>query len=71
MPTPSLLWEEIEIIFTIIFTTECTMKILAYGFISHPNSYLRNTWNILDFTIVMIGLVGFLLPVTIFLLVTP
>ena len=47
------------------------MKILAYGFISHPNSYLRNTWNILDFTIVMIGLVGFLLPVTIFLLVTP
>ena len=47
--------EEIEIIFTIIFTSECTMKIIAYGFISHPNSYLRNTWNILDFTIVMIG----------------
>jgi len=55
--------EEIEIIFTIIFTTECTMKILAYGFISHPNSYLRNTWNILDFTIVMIGLFSSLLAV--------
>ena len=50
--------EEIEIIFTIIFTSECCMKIMAYGFITHPNAYLRNTWNILDFTIVMIGLVG-------------
>merc|ERR1719471_2858767 len=55
--------EEIEIIFTIIFTSECCMKIIAYGFISHPNSYLRNTWNILDFTIVMIGLFSSLLAV--------
>ena len=76
-----------------IFTSECAMKIVAYGFVSHQNAYLkfvtlphmkpkvchltsyetnnispalkeflndvdfRNTWNILDFTIVMIGLV--------------
>ena len=49
------LQEEIEIIFTVIFTSECLMKIISYGFFSHPNAYLRNTWNILDFTIVMIG----------------
>jgi len=55
--------EEIEIIFTIIFTSECCMKIMAYGFITHPNAYLRNTWNILDFTIVMIGLFSSLLAV--------
>jgi len=48
--------EEIEIIFTVTFTAECSMKILAYGFIQHQNAYLRNSWNILDFTIVMIGL---------------
>jgi hypothetical protein len=39
----------------VIFTTECIMRIIALGFIMHPSSYLRNSWNILDFTIVMIG----------------
>jgi hypothetical protein len=29
------------------------------GFVLHPGSYLRNSWNILDFFIVIIGLVGF------------
>jgi len=53
--------EEIEIIFTVIFTTECMMRILALGFIMHPSSYLRNSWNILDFTIVMIGVVSMIL----------
>ena len=47
--------EEIEVIFTVIFTGECLMRIVALGFVAHPNAYLRNTWNILDFTIVMIG----------------
>jgi len=53
--------EEIEIIFTVVFTTECLMRIIALGFIMHPSSYLRNTWNILDFTIVMIGVVSMVL----------
>jgi len=55
--------EEIEIIFTVTFTSECCMKIIAYGFILHQNAYLKNTWNILDFTIVMIGLFSVLLAV--------
>ena len=63
------LQEEIEIIFTIIFTSECCMKIIAYGFISHPNAYLRNTWNILDFTIVMIGYNIQILTVIIFVVI--
>ena len=33
--------EEIEIIFTVIFTSECAMKIVAYGFIAHQNAYLK------------------------------
>jgi voltage-dependent calcium channel L type alpha-1D len=47
--------EKIEYIFLVIFTTECFMKIIAYGFAMHPGAYLRNGWNLLDFTIVAIG----------------
>ncbi|CAG9828455.1 unnamed protein product, partial [Diabrotica balteata] len=49
--------EKIEYIFLVIFTTECVMKILAYGFLMHQGAYLRNGWNLLDFTIVVIGLI--------------
>ncbi|GBM85171.1 Voltage-dependent calcium channel type D subunit alpha-1, partial [Araneus ventricosus] len=34
------------------------MKIIAYGFVLHPGAYLRNTWNLLDFVIVVIGVVS-------------
>ncbi|XP_058829321.1 muscle calcium channel subunit alpha-1 isoform X2 [Topomyia yanbarensis] len=50
--------EKIEYIFLVIFTAECVMKLIAYGFILHPGSYLRNGWNILDFTIVVIGMIS-------------
>ncbi|XP_055598215.1 muscle calcium channel subunit alpha-1 isoform X2 [Uranotaenia lowii] len=50
--------EKIEYIFLVIFTSECFMKLIAYGFILHPGSYLRNGWNILDFTIVVIGMIS-------------
>ncbi|CAG9569858.1 unnamed protein product [Danaus chrysippus] len=48
--------EKVEWIFMAIFTCECVMKIIAYGFLFHPGAYLRNTWNSLDFTIVTIGI---------------
>jgi voltage-dependent calcium channel L type alpha-1D len=47
--------EEIEIIFMVIFTSECFMKIIAYGLVMHQGAYLSNFWNILDFFIVVIG----------------
>jgi len=47
--------EKIENVFLVIFTVECVMKIIAYGFVAHPGAYLRNGWNLLDFTIVVIG----------------
>ena len=50
--------EQVEYIFLVIFTAECAMKILAYGFLLHPGAYLRNGWNLLDFIIVLIGLVN-------------
>lgn len=49
-------WQEkVEYVFLVIFTIECVMKIIAYGFVAHSGAYLRNTWNFLDFTIVVIG----------------
>ena len=49
------LLEKIELIFMVIFTIECFSKIIAYGFYQHEDAYLRNPWNLLDFSIVMIG----------------
>ncbi|XP_075470088.1 voltage-dependent L-type calcium channel subunit alpha-1S isoform X2 [Ascaphus truei] len=48
--------EKIEYLFLIIFTIEASLKIVAYGFILHTDAYLRNGWNILDFSIVSVGL---------------
>jgi len=50
--------EKVELIFLVIFTGESVLKIIAYGFLFHPGAYLRNGWNILDFVIVVIGLVS-------------
>lgn len=36
------------------------MKIIAYGFVLVPGSYLRDPWNWLDFTVVLTSLLGIL-----------
>lgn len=41
--------------FTILFTIEAMIKIIALGFILHQFAYLRSFWNILDFMIVVTG----------------
>lgn len=40
-------------IFIYIYTVEMILKILGYGFIFGPKTYLHNSWNILDFVIVV------------------
>uniref|UniRef100_A0A3Q0TB59 Ion transport domain-containing protein n=1 Tax=Amphilophus citrinellus TaxID=61819 RepID=A0A3Q0TB59_AMPCI len=47
--------ESLEYIFLIIFSVECFLKIVAYGFLFHADAYLRNCWNILDFVCVSVG----------------
>uniref|UniRef100_A0AAR2KUG2 Voltage-dependent L-type calcium channel subunit alpha n=1 Tax=Pygocentrus nattereri TaxID=42514 RepID=A0AAR2KUG2_PYGNA len=47
--------EQVEYVFLIIFTIETFLKILAYGLVMHPSSYIRNGWNLLDFVIVIVG----------------
>ena len=46
--------EKTELIFTIIFTAECILKSIAYGFLKGKHAYIRDGWNTLDFFIVVI-----------------
>ncbi len=40
---------------TILFLVEAIVKIIAMGFVFHKRAYLRDPWNVMDFTIVMFG----------------
>ncbi|XP_032927350.1 voltage-dependent L-type calcium channel subunit alpha-1D isoform X12 [Catharus ustulatus] len=53
--------EKVEYAFLIIFTVETFLKIIAYGLLFHPNAYVRNGWNLLDFVIVIVGLFSVIL----------
>ncbi|XP_046590427.1 voltage-dependent calcium channel type A subunit alpha-1 isoform X6 [Neodiprion lecontei] len=49
--------EDTENYFLAIFCVEASLKILALGFVLHRGSYLRNVWNIMDFFVVITGLI--------------
>ena len=46
-------------IFTWLFFAESLIKIIALGFCLSPNSYFRDTWNIVDFLIAVSGVIEF------------
>ena len=47
--------------FTAVFITEMLLKIVTYGFLFEgPKAYLRQPWNILDFMIVCVSILGLL-----------
>ena len=52
--------EDCGLVFTITFTLEALIKIMAMGFCFHRNSYLRDPWNWLDFLVVCIGIIEFI-----------
>ena len=49
----------LDLIFLMLFIVEMVLKVIALGFIAHKGSYLRDAWNILDFSIVVVGLIAF------------
>ncbi|ETE62876.1 Voltage-dependent L-type calcium channel subunit alpha-1S, partial [Ophiophagus hannah] len=55
MPEDDTNKEKLEYFFLIVFAIEAMLKIIAYGFLFHADAYLRNGWNVLDFTIVFLG----------------
>lgn len=42
-----------------IFIIECLFKIVAKGFVVHRRAYLRDSWNVMDFIIVVLALTEF------------
>ena len=56
IPLVNNIIERSEILFTLFFTFECCVKILAMGIIVANESYLRDGWNWLDFTVVVTAL---------------
>ena len=48
--------------FTVIFIFEMLVKIVAYGFAMHPESYLRDAWCQLDFVVVSLAWIPILFP---------
>lgn len=44
-----------RVIFTIVYTTEMCLKVLARGFIIDKFTYLRDPWNWLDFTVIIMA----------------
>ena len=44
------------------FTLECIIKVIAFGFIMTQTAYIRDPWNVLDFTIVLSAVAGFVMP---------
>jgi len=48
--------EKTEIFFTVSFTIEAIIKIMALGLIFGKTSYLRDAWNWLDFIVVVTSL---------------
>lgn len=48
--------QSVDIAFNIFFAIESLLKIISFGFILDRNSYLRDTWSVLDFCIVVASL---------------
>lgn len=55
---PEPIFAILENYFLILYTIEMVLKILGMGFILGPNTYLKDSWNILDFTIVVSSLLS-------------
>ncbi len=51
-----------EVFFTIVFGLEMCLKMCAYGVWRGPMAYLRDGWNVLDFVVVISGLINQVLP---------
>ena len=47
--------EVLEWVYLYVFTGELVLKVVAYGFIGHPHSYLQDPWCQLDFVVVSLA----------------
>jgi Ca2+-binding EF-hand superfamily protein len=55
-----LILNYIDFVFTVLFTVEMCVHIVAIGFINDDGAYLRGWWNRLDFSIVIVSWLDYL-----------
>ena len=44
--------------FTTVFTLECSLKLISYGFLFHPGAFCRTAFNVLDVVVVSVSLIS-------------
>lgn len=49
-----------DVYFTIVFFIEMVLRVIGEGFILHAGAYMRNGWNVLDFSIVLVSFLNLL-----------
>ena len=47
-----------NVVFIAIYIVEAICKVIAMGFLLHPNSYLRNGWHLYDIFIIIVGILA-------------
>jgi len=55
---PNKLIQNLDYLFLAIFTLEMFLKVIAMGLFMRPYSYLRDSWNILDCVVIILGWMG-------------
>lgn len=48
-----------DIVFLSLYTSEALLKIIAMGFAFNNGAYLRDIWNILDFTVIVTAFIPY------------
>merc|ERR1719483_1827688 len=47
-----------DYVFTTIFTIECSLKLITYGFLFHQGAFCRSPFNVLDVVVVSVSLIS-------------
>jgi voltage-dependent calcium channel L type alpha-1D len=51
----------LDVIFSIVFAVEMVLKVVAFGLYESDDTYLRDSWNVMDGFIVVLGLLSLFL----------
>lgn len=57
-PIINIIVEDAEIVFTLIYCFEMVVKLIALGIIEGRGCYLRLGWNVIDFSVVIVGFIN-------------
>lgn len=57
---PDPIFKQLDDLFNFLYSLEMVLKILGLGFILGEDAYLRDSWNILDFVIVVSSLIPYI-----------